>query len=228
MDICLRVDDIGLKPHNYEEVDEGLEIARRFHEAMSGAPYIAGIIPTRVDRDGLSWLRSKPTGMTQAIHGYRHAMGMKGEESEFEGMGPGLCIWTLERALKILTMASDFIPPRNALTDILIDACFRQGMIRIWGAPEMGSDPPKPKALEHGHVIGSWYPLYGYLDCYVPDGRAPISATLDAIADRPGAAVAVLHITWEASACPSLDSVRRFVDRHGASLITPEAYLAHE
>src|SRR5688572_17933391 len=66
----LRVDDVGwtarpIDPAPLKAPDVGLELAQRFHRALGGIPYLAGLIPATIrhDDEAQAWLASKPEGM---------------------------------------------------------------------------------------------------------------------------------------------------------------------
>lgn len=222
MRLMLRVDDIGWRPHN--EIDSKLVLARAFHAILDDRPYLAGVIPGILDADGLAWIRSKPSGMTVALHGWKHETGMDGGGCEFEGMGTALCNYLLERGLSLIGPVSDFIPPQNATTPELLGACRRQGL-RVWGQPCTSETPLPPEEKDFGTFISAWVPLYGATKWRIAEDRPAILDVLSGMVEHDGAAIVTIHLTWEAGLSRSLDGVRQFADQYGDRLITPDQYL---
>lgn len=221
MKLVLRVDDVGLIPHGGQ--DRGLELAKRFHDAMDGLPYLTAVIPGILDRSGVEWIRSRPARMTVALHGWTHAKGMSGGECEYQGMGRGMCIYALERGLGILGDGIlDFVPPWNATTPELLGACRRVGLNRIWGQPYASERPFPPEPKDFGLFIPSWIPLYGATAWRMADDRPALLDVLPAVGDVT--AVMVLHITWEASFSKTFDGVKRLIAEYGDTFISPEEY----
>ncbi len=224
MRICVRVDDIGFRPHY--ELDDGLEMAQEFHAAMRGHPYLAGAIPGILDNGGAAWMRSRPVGMTAAMHGWRHCPGAMGGACEFEGMSRDECAGLLRQALGVLGPVRDFIPPRNAVTDELLDACALEGLSRVWGQPYAAEDPYPPEPSRCGRFVPSWLPLYGATRWRMADDRIPVLDALDTLNERDGTFPVVLHITWEASLSHwSFDGVGELIRRFGDRMISPDEYM---
>jgi len=227
MKICLRVDDVGLRPEG--ERDAELQLARKLHGIMDGRPYLAAVIAGILDAEGASWVRSEPPGMTTGLHGWTHELGMNGGECEFEGMGAGLSIMLIEQGLARIQGERpivDFVPPRNALTDDLLAVCRRQGLTRVWGQP-FDNGPFRPDQKYFGIFMPSWVPLYGATRWRV--GNPPRAPVLDVLknhgAEEDFIAIVVLHLTWEASFSPTLQGMRELVERYGNCLVTPERYI---
>jgi hypothetical protein len=224
--IVLRVDDIGLRPD--KTPDAGLDLGRRLHEAMGGRPYLAGIVPGMLDADAIAWLRSAPRGMTIAMHGWRHALSRKGLASEFNDWDRSQCGKILGDGRRILGGAvADFIPPWNHLPRQLAIACADQRMDRIWGDLANGPEPEPPRPMLSGWFIPSWRAAYGATGWPMGIGRPSLIDAMEPFAGSALAAVATLHITWEASFSSTFDGVRRFADRFGPDLIEPGDYVRH-
>jgi hypothetical protein len=225
MKLCLRVDDLGLGPDKGPDI--GLEFAQRCHEEMHGLPYLGGVIPGIIGPAGIRWLRSRPVGLTVALHGWRHEYGPGGVECEFEGMEYRECRNLIRHGLDILkdVPIKDFVPPWNAAPPNLIAACADERISRIWGEPFRTPDPPALESTSYGWFIPSWWPLYGATIWRMGEDRIPINDALRRLAWRAGAAVVTLHVTWEAAFSAKLDGVKNFVDRFGQCLISPDQLI---
>jgi hypothetical protein len=225
MNFCIRIDDIGLRPHSGK--DAGLLLARKMHEVMSGVPYLAGVIPGILDASGAKWIRSQPEGMTIALHGWDHSVGCNGSQNEFEELGFSTCCSMLSRGLRIIEGAKpivDFIPPFNAVTDELLLACRRSGLRNVWGQPYASSHPYRPERKLWGIYMPSWTPLYGMTLWNVPD-RGPVIDKLRAMKTSREIAIVVLHLTWEASFSDELKGLKALVTELRPQIVSPHKYI---
>lgn len=223
MRLLLRVDDFGLRPD--KSTDTALELARAFHEALGGLPYLAGIIPGLIGPEGRAWIRSRPRGLRVALHGWKHRLSAGGVESEFHDLDLDGCRPLLRRGQRLIGPTEDFIPPWNAAPEYLQAACAAEGLRRIWGEPRDDADPPAPERTAHGWYIPAWRPLYGATLWHMGDGRPALVDCLEAAAGRVRRAVVTLHVTWEAVYSPSFWGVARLADRYGPDLVGPEEFL---
>jgi hypothetical protein len=219
--LCLRVDDLGLLPDKRPDV--ALELARRFHEAMRGFPYLAGIVPGWLNHEARLWLRSRPAGMTPAVHGWKHLPSANGVESEFHDFEYWHCRRLVREAKLIIgEPVIDFIPPWNALPELLAMACCDEGLERVWGSPLQELAPPA--MTEYGWRIPAWFPGYCATAYRISDSRPSLIDVLGMVQDDQVLPV-TLHITWEASFSPTFDGVRRFIDQFGLCLISPDEFM---
>jgi hypothetical protein len=229
--LAIRVDDFGWKQNS--DPDRGLLVAQRFHAALQGLPYIAGVIPSTTDHDSLAWLQSKPEGLTVALHGFNHAMSADGVASEFRGLDQRQSRqrigWGLG-ALKDIQI-TDMILPFNAYEPDLGEACYLEGIRRIWGGgshdrttPSYWPTPPQPYSVGRMCFVPSWNPTYGATQWRMGESPALID-TLPKLKNLPGKAVVTLHITWEYSKSKAFDGVKWLADTIGNQVISPEDYL---
>lgn len=230
MKFVLRVDDIGwtCEPESEKPLkkpDRGLVLAKRFHAAFKGLPWIAGVIPESLDEIGKAWLRSVPEAMTVAMHGVTHRR-VDNVDSEFRGLSVAQCENFLVAGQALLGMKPrHFIPPFNVADPELIPALERTGFTTIWGQYEMTPKPPR----SHGKLtyVPSFFPLYSATLAGMGVGQGPILNNLPKYLDEPGYAVITLHITWELAKCDHSDfeGIRELVRHVEGRVITPERYL---
>ncbi len=221
MKLCLRVDDFGL--FTDKRPDEDLELAHRFHEAMRGFPYLAGIVPGFLSTEAKEWLWSRPEGMMPAVHGWKHQPSSNGVESEFHDFDYWYCRRLLTKGKQIIgDSVVDFIPPWNALPELLAMACCDEGLERVWVAPAEAFTPPV--LTEFGWRIPAWLPGYCATAWRMSEARPSLIDVLERVEGDQILPV-TLHITWEASFSPVFDGVRQFIDQFGICLITPDEYL---
>jgi hypothetical protein len=219
--LCLRVDDLGLLPDKRPDV--ALELARRFHEEMRRFPYLAGIVPGWLNHEARLWLRSRPAGMTPAIHGWKHLPSGNGMESEFHDLDYWDCRRLLIQAKQVIgDPVIDFIPPWNALPELLAMACCNQSLKRVWGSPLPELTPPA--FTDYGWWIPAWLPGYCATAWRMSEDRPSLLEVLETVQGDQVLPV-TLHITWEASFSPTFDGVKCFVDRFGPCLISPDEYM---
>lgn len=230
MKFVIRADDIGWTPRPaaeppLKEPDSGLELARRFHEAMGGLPWLAGVIPSTLDSDGKKWLASAPAGVTVAMHGVTHRR-VGGVDSEFRGMSYERCrVNLLEGLVELGVKTTHFIPPFNAIEPDLPEALFDCGFRTVWGQYE--SIPRRPRPLESLTFVPSLYELYSATLASMGHGQLPILDRLPFMLKQDGYAVITLHITWEAARGGGTDfeGVRELVGMVRNHVVTPDQYL---
>jgi hypothetical protein len=231
---CIRVDDYGWTATDPKQSDKGLRLAQRFHDSLQGLPYIAGVIPLTVDHDGLAWLQSKPTGLTIALHGLKHSHSSGGVASEFHGMDVNQCrqhiAWG-RTALQGIPIV-DMILPFNGYEVDLAEACYLEGIYRIWGGglhsqttPSAWPTPPQPYPLGRVTFVPSWAPLYGATQWRMSADTLPLTETLPSVMNSPGKGIITLHITWEASKSADFSGVKWLADKIANWVISPEEYL---
>jgi hypothetical protein len=228
LNFCIRVDDFGYLPGTPKPVDKGLQLAQRFHEVMSGLPYIAGVIPACLDADGLKWLATRPIGLQIALHGWDHRM-VDGVDSEFRGLDGRGCRDRIASGQQVLNgigcLTEHFIPPFNAIEPLLPEACYFEGIRYIWGAPSDWPTPPQPHPMGSLMFVPSWKPLYAASLWQIGNDDRPLSGALQQIFDLPGKAVITLHITWEAAKCADFRGLLWLIDLIGDRVISPAEHL---
>jgi hypothetical protein len=228
MRFCIRIDDIGFRPHY--ELDAELCLAQRLHEVFSGRPYLSAIIPGILDDVGQDWIRSRPAGMTPALHGWKHDMGARGGHNEFEEMPEPACLALLDQGLRLIHRDDtppvvDFVPPFNAVTPELLKACAGTGLKRVWGQPYASPQPLSPERRPWGVFIPSWLPSYGISLWRASDERRSVVEVMRENSKSGNVFVVVLHLTWEASFSPELRGVRAILEEFGDDLISPDQYV---
>jgi len=230
MKFCIRVDDIGWTPTEsstppIKEPDAGLELAQKFHEAMNGLPYLAGVIPGFMDEIGLNWLRSRPTGLTVALHGWNHALS-GGDRDEFAYHNVGQIRHKLALGQALIGPTEHYIPPFNAVSDKLPAAAWNEGIRYIWGAQKAWPTPPSPYYLYKCLFIPAWAPLYGASGWAQNCDSQPLLTTVSNVLDTTGYAVISLHITWEAGKeSGTFWSLRKLVNLIQDSVISPQDFV---
>lgn len=230
MKFVLRLDDVGWTEKPEKELplkkpDGGLALAQRFCKAMGGAPWLAGVIPDALDKDGVAWLRSRPKGLTVAMHGVTHRR-VDGVDSEFRGYSRPRCTVELESGkIKLGVKTRHFIPPFNALEPELREALPVSGFSVVWG--HYSQDPQPPRQEGSITFVPSYYPLYSATLVTMGAGPAPLVDTIPYLLGRPGALVITLHLPWEAAKCDGADfeGVRELMGILGGNVISPEEYL---
>lgn len=231
MRFCIRSDDHGLTPREAAKVpdklsDKGCEIAKRFHEAMQGVPYLAAVVPAALDEAGGAWIRSKPKGMTVALHGWDHSM--RGDvKDEFHGYTVERMREEIARGQKVVGLTQHFVPPFNAVEDGLAEACYHEGIRYIWGAPSRWPTPPQPYQIYRDLVfVPSWNPMYGATRWEQGNQPRVLTMLRYGILDLPGLAVLTLHgPTWEAAKDPEFNGVKELVSIIRNHVVTPEEFL---
>lgn len=233
MILAIRVDDFGwtttpTPTPPIKEPDVGFQLAQRFHEAMSGLPYLAAIIPANLDEAAQSWLDSKPAGLTPAVHGWDHGAERPSSRDEFEGRTIPFIRDQLDRGRRLLGDTRHYVPPYNALSGRVIDACFHEGLHVIWGGPIDRHTPPEPCTAGGVTLIPAWLPLYGATCGNFSSNNTTLLDVLPRMLATPGHAVLCLHLTWEFSHDQSLDGLRRLCDllRADDSVVSPDAFVA--
>lgn len=229
MKFAIRVDDVAwtadeIEPPPCKAPDVGLTHAQRFHAAMQGQPYLAGIIPTCLDAEGHAWLRSQPPGLTPAIHGWTHRR-VEGVDSEYRD----LTLWQmrerLEAAKHVIGPTQHTIPPFNAVEADFPQACYLENIQYIWGAPSTWPTPPQPYPAGSILLVPSWMPTYAVTVGRMNGDMKPLLETLPNLLKFPGQAVITLHIPWELGKDPTFDGVKRMVDLLGDRILSPEEYV---
>lgn len=233
MKFVLRVDDIAWESN--PKPDHGLHLAKRFHAAMQGLPYLAAVIPAAIDPEGLAWLQSNPPGMTVALHGWSHAYSNSGVASEFHDCDFDQCrlrVSAGRNALPGIEIAH-MVLPFNAYAPPLGEACYLEGVHWIWGGgahdsttPSAWPTPPQPYSIGRVGFVPSWARTYGATLWMMSAECDGLHKTLPKLLDHPGKAVLTLHITWEAAKCSDFDGIKWLVDLIGNRVITVGEYLS--
>jgi len=229
MKFAIRVDDVGwtdkaLPQRPLKERDRELLVARKFHSAMGGLPYLAGVIPSALDDAGRFWLASRPDGMRIAMHGVYHTR-VDGVSSEFRGLDVLQCEDLLLTGVMQLGIATKyFIPPFNAMEPALSLALKEVGFSFVWGHYE--DDPMLPSKTPDWIFVPSWLPLYSATKWRMKDGDAPILDVIKDFLDKDGAAVITLHLPWELSrGGDSFGGVRELVELIRDHVVSPDVYV---
>jgi hypothetical protein len=230
----LRVDDIGWTSEESDrppckKQDVGLEIAKRFHDALDGIPYLAGVIPAYVDVNGIEWIESEPKGMTVALHGFGHGEPTPGDRHEFEGKSEDFVRTRIAEGRRIVGPTQYYIPPFNSLNPAHVGALWHEGIRYVFGRELDWPTPPSPYELDHGvKFIPSWSRLYGAIGWQQGAAKRRL---LDEIQDihefgrEAGVAVMTLHLPWESARDPEFKhtkSLKKFRDM----FITPDQFVA--
>jgi hypothetical protein len=230
MRFVIRVDDFGWTgdgdPENapIKRVDRGFVLAKKFHDAMQGVPYLAGVIPSTADPEAVSWIESKPAGMSVALHGWNHQM-REGARNEFEGMGEEGCRALFSSGMKRIGTTRHLIPPFNAITEPMVRAAWHEGIRFIWGAPSNWNTPPSPYEMEKGVVfVPSWKPLYGACGWGQTPGDRALWQAMAELGNGHGIAVVTLHLPWEVARDPEFKWVRYVVETQRRWIMSPEEF----
>ncbi len=229
MNFLLRVDDVGWSPKRPDKRDPGLKLARQFHEVLNGRPWLAAVIPSTLDDEGVAWLQTPPAGMTVAMHGSNHA------PTEFRNLDVEAMRQRIKRGKSELdgVRVEDMVLPFNQYESGLSEACSLEGIRRVWGGgdhrhtdPSSWPTPPQPYRLEEALFVPSWKPTYASTLWRMSDVCPALHDTLPAMLDLPGKAVLTLHITWESAFTDTLEGVGWLLDVAGDGLLTVEEYVA--
>jgi hypothetical protein len=225
MKFLIRVDDIGMTPEESpmppgKNRDHGLELAKKFNDAMQGVPWLAAVVPAMLDEDGVAWLK-QAKGVDVALHGWDHCEA-DGCRNEFENLSIDSCRWKISNGQLRVGPTPYFVPPWNAYTPNFIEAAWHEGIRHIFAAPVQWETPPSPVELARGVKLWpAWSSLYGSLAW--TQGCKPILNTLPDLLGKKGKAVLTLHITWISARDPEFVSVRTF-----ARMIAQHAISAQE
>jgi hypothetical protein len=228
MIFSIRVDDVGwttepADPPPRKRSDVGLSLARKFHAVMAGLPWLAAVIPSTLDKDGVAWLKSKPAGLVPALHGYDHRM-VDGVASEFRGLDYTQCRQRIRAGLSKLSVATEhFVPPFNALEPDLEMACADEGLTVVWG--DLVATPDLPRATPYARYVPSWSRLYGASRKRMSEIAPILVHEIPPLLGVKGHAVIALHITWEASKDPEFLGVRELVGLIRSNVIHPDEYV---
>lgn len=224
--IMVRVDDIGWTDEvlNYpiKKPDAGLRIAQQFHHAMGGLPYLAGVIPACVDHEGLTWLRTKPSGMTIALHGWDHGADRVDERDEFSARSVDEIRDRIDRGQKLIGPTEHLIPPYNAVPEVLCRAVWHEGIRYVWVGAEYGTW----WRINNINVIGSDAFLCGATR-WQQGIRDPIVnvSIQNVLRESSRWAVLTLHLPWEWARDPEFNGVRELVAILTDHIISPVDYF---
>lgn len=206
MKFLLRVDDFGWTDEESEapplkKRDIGLRLAQKFHAALDGIPYLAGVIPSEVDDRGIDWLMSCPDGLSVALHGWNHSPGK--ERHEFHGLSPDSIRELISRGQKKIGPTPYFIPPFNSFAHAHAAPMWHEGIRYVFGRDQAWASPPSPYELEMGVMfIPAWARLYGALGWKQGSASNRVLDELYVLFPDPGIAVLTLHLPWEAARDP--------------------------
>lgn len=232
MIFAIRVDDYGFTatetahpPRKTRDV--GLACARRFHAAMGGLPYLAGIIAAEVDADGGAWLASKPEGLTTAIHGFHHSYNETPGVSEFAGKTIAQTRDIIEHCRRIIGPTPHLIAPFNKTPRSLLDACGFEKVPWVWAEPSSWPTPPSPHYEENGvWYIPAWARLYGAAGWAQGASTRALVDEARALRGVEGVAVLTLHLPWELARDPEFDAVKRLADAVADSVVSPDEFVS--
>lgn len=233
MKLMIRVDDVAMSPREAAQVpdklpDTGCEIVRRFHAAMGGLPYLAAVVPAMLDEAGGDWIRSRPPGMTVALHGWDHTR--RGTvANEFHGLTVEEMRNKIADGYKIVGGCKWFVPPFNACEEGLFEACFHEGIRFVCGSPSKWPTPPQPWGVyREVTFVPAWAPLYG-ATAWSQGGGPVLLKEIARYINEPGVAVLTLHgPTWEFAKDQDFVGVRALVKAVGANVISPEEFARIE
>jgi hypothetical protein len=207
----LRVDDFGWTSEEEEyptkKKDVGLEVAKRFHDALNGVPYLAGVIPAAVDLQGRSWIESAPKGLTVALHGWKHQTVDK-VRSEFHGMDPQGIRTMIDAGQKVVGPTKHFIPPFNAYDEYWGEPLWHEGIRYVWGRELDWPTPPHAEIRGRQIFIPAWARLYGALAWVQGAAKKRLLDEIELTHDQPGIAVMTLHLPWESARDPKFNHLR--------------------
>lgn len=229
MKLLLTVDDFGWTSEESEtppikRVDAGLALARRFHEAMRGVPFLAGVIPAFVDDEGAKWLRSQPAGLFAALHGWDHAAGTPQVRHEFVRATPDKIRDAISRGRDRVGRTPYYIPPYDAIDTGEADAMWHEGIRYVFASASTDwPTPPSPYRFGKCWMVPRWRRMYGALGWQ--QGCYPILAQLAELRNAPGLAVATLHLPWEAARDPEFKHAQQLVE-YEDMFLTPEEFIA--
>ena len=231
MRCVIRVDDAGWTHEEsarppIKKPDPGLRLAQRFHAAMGGLPYLAGVIGAAIDEDGAAWLATKPTGLIPAVHGWDHGAKKPAERDEFYGKVGAEVRDRIAATRRVIGPTPHLIPPYNAASDELLVPAWHEGIRYVWGQESAWPTPPQPYRRGPMWFVPAWAPLYG--GSTFRQGAAPsiLDTVESGVLDLPGTAVATLHIPWEAARHPDFDGVKRLVERLHSHALHPDEFVA--
>lgn len=214
MKILIRVDDFGWTSEESDnpplkKTDAGLRIARKFHDALDGIPYLAAVIPAVLDVVGREWLLSKPKGLTVALHGWSHREPNPGDRHEFEGMSQDEVRGRICSGQGVCGPTPYYVPPFNGLDHAHVPALWHEGIRYIFGREQEWGTPPSPVELANGvKFIPAWARLYGALGWKQGSAEKRLLDVLYDIYDLPGFAVMTLHLPWEHARDPEFKHTR--------------------
>lgn len=230
MRILCRCDDFGWSTEASDTPpiklpDTGLALAQRFHEAMGGSPYLAGVIAKCVDDEGRAWLQSKPAGLTVALHGWDHGAWQPRERDEFSALSETQSRERIELCQRKVGPTPYWIPPYNSLAPVFLATAWHEGVRYVFSGPSGWPTPPSPYQVERLWIVPAWAPLYGGSRFRQGESPSILESLSKVDLDKPGHAVITLHIGWEADKHEYFDGVRELVDRVREHLVTPDEYI---
>jgi peptidoglycan/xylan/chitin deacetylase (PgdA/CDA1 family) len=245
MRFLTRVDDIGFSGDAADDFplkkpDTGLRLARAFHDAMNGVPYLGALIPASVvnDVEAKQWLSSKPDGLTVALHGWDHTTS-GGVRHEFHCLTPDQQRARVAAGQALLldctgSKTRHYVPPFNAVTCETLDILHAEEIDYVWGganhddvSPSRWDTPPPPYPARGTTFIPSWYPLYGATCKRMGEGTvAPLLETIPGMLETPGFAVIVVHIPWEVTSAPLFKGVEALAAMIAPYALSPEGFIA--
>lgn len=229
MILLLRVDDVGFTPEESDTVsgkrhDVGLSLAKRFYASLQGVPFLAACVPDSIDDVGVGWLKSRPKGLSVALHGYRHATMI--QRNEFLNAGDFTIREKISAAQKRIGPTKFYVPPHNVIDAEHVEPLWHEGIRYIFGREEEWPTPPSPREMAKGvRFYPAWARLYGATAWTQGAATEPILDALPKVENAEGKAVITLHVTWQAAKDPDFLSVRVMAQRYGHLFISPEEFV---
>lgn len=224
MNFSVIIDDFGWTtkatpgPDGVKYPDTKLEIGKRIHDAMSGLPYVAAVIPGALDRDGIRWIESKPAGLTIALHGWDH-IPVKGMRNEYYEQSVETIREKLNAGLDVIGRTPYTVPPWNATTDQFLVACGQVGLRYIFTTHEQ-ADSPAPFKRGDVWVVPRWRDTYGM----ARHGKDDLIRRVEDLAAIPGSAILTLHANWEFAVDQSLKNVKALAAALKGRCVTIQEY----
>ncbi len=229
MKFAIRVDDVGwtAEPAGTppeKKPDVGLRLASRFHAALGGLPWLAGVIPSCLDAVGAAWLRENSDLVTPAIHGWNHQMSY-GERSEFYGLSKQQCLTILKQSVERVGPTEHFIPPFNATTAEMLWACSVFGLKFLLGSITDSPYPVMHRRDEKMAFIPAWKVTYNATRRRMAEGIGSLIEEVPRILEQPGMAVITLHVPWEAADGDGFFGVRELAGIIRHNVVSPNEYV---
>ena len=229
MRFMIRCDDLGLTPESAETPsgkarDKGLGLARRFHAAMQGVPFLGATIPGEVDAEGVEWIRSRPAGLTVALHGYRHATLV--QRNEFLNESSAFIREKIAEAQRRIGPTKFYVPPHNQIDAEHIEPLWHEGIRYVFGREQEWPTPPSPVEMARGVMFyPAWSTLYGATAWTQGSATEPLLDVLPKIEHAEGKAVMTLHLPWQSAKDPDFLSVRVMAARYGHMFVSAEEFV---
>ena len=220
MKFVILTHDVGwtstaIQPEPLKAPDVGLELAKRFNDAMQGEPWLAAVIPTCLDDEGRKWI-AEQYNIRCALHGVTHQRG------EFDDDTRETMKEKLVKAMIDFPFTNHFVPPFNKVKAKMLKVLPEIGLENLWSGNSM-EDPVLDE--ETGLLVIPCHPaLYSTTKWIMDPKMIPLVKTLPKLKDEPGAGVITLHLPWEHAHDPTFSAVAEMVQFIKDDIISPDAY----